>query len=152
MLFKSTIIPFPIYEPKDTSFLHKQPSEPKKEVIKTQYISLKDVLNNPKGKNNQRDRKTLLNIIKFLKKKNISITSTYENWYRVAYAIAYSFTHDIGEKYFLSLCELDGANHNEIQSKNMLLYCYKNSKGNIKFKTIVFLATNKGFKNRGNST
>lgn len=152
LLFKSAIIPFPVDETNiDTSSLFKQPSEPKKEVIKTQYISSKDMLNNPKGKNNQRDRKTLLNIIKFLKKKNISITSSYEDWYRVAYAIANSFTHDIGEKYFLNLCELDGANHYEIQSKNMLLYCYQNSKGNIKFKTIVFLATNKGFKIRGNS-
>ncbi|MBW8049946.1 MAG: hypothetical protein FVQ77_06335 [Cytophagales bacterium] len=153
LLFKTSIIPFPIVEPnEDTSPLFNQPSEPKKKVTKIRYSSSKDVLNNPKGKNNQRDRRTLVNIIKFLKKENISITSTYENWYRVAYAIANSFTHDIGEKYFLSLCELDGVNHDENQSKNMLLYCYQNSNGNIKFKTIVFLATIKGYKIKGNST
>ena len=153
LLFKSAIVPFPIDDTYiDNSFSHKQPSKPQKGAVIKQYIRSKDVLNNPKGKNNQGDRKTLHNIIKFLKKKNISITSTYENWYRVAYAIANSFTHGIGERYFLSLCELDGANHDETQSKNMLLYCYQNSRGKIKFNTITFLARKKGFQIRGNST
>lgn len=153
LLFKSSIIPFPIDEPKEeTTSLFDEPKEPKKKAAKLRYSSSKDVLLNPKGKNDQKDRKTLVNIIKFLKKKNISITNTYDDWYRVAYAIANSFTYDIGEKYFLSLCELDGVNHDEIQSKNMLMYCYQNSKGNIKFNTIVFLATEKGYKIKGNST
>lgn len=153
LLFKSSVIPFPIDQPKEeTTTLFDEPKGPKKKAAKLRYSGSKDVLLNPKGKNDQKDRKTLVNIIKFLKKKNISITSTYEDWYRVAYAIANSFTHDIGEKYFLSLCELDGVNHDEIQSKDMLMYCYQNSKGSIKFNTIVFLATIKGYKIKGNST
>ncbi len=153
LLFKSEIISFPIEKPKaEIVSLFDESKEPKQKAAKLRYSGSKDILLNPKGKNNQKDRKTLINIIKYLKKKNTSITSTYEDWYRVAYAIANSFTHDMGEKYFLSLCELDGANHDEIQSKNMLMYCYENSKGNIKFKTIVFLATEKGFKIKGNST
>lgn len=153
LLFKSSVIPFPIDQPKEeTTTLFDEPKGPKKKAAKLRYSGSKDVLLNPKGKNDQKDRKTLVNIIKFLKKRNISITSTYEDWYRVAYAIANSFTHDIGEEYFLSLCKLDEVNHDEIQSKNMLMYCYQNSKGKIKFKTIVFLATKKGYKIKGNST
>lgn len=143
--FKPEIYPFPV-ELQEPEIEVPTQKKTLKKVIKTHYVSSKDVLNNPKGKNDQRNKKIIARIIKFLKNQDISITSTYDEWYRVAYAIANSFTYDIGEKYFLSLCEIDGVKHDEIQSKNMLLYCYQNSQGNIKFSTITFMAKNKGFK------
>lgn len=150
LVFKTDFIAFSVNDKNDESAstlfeLEKIDTSEKKE-IKKQYISSRDVLSNPKGKNNQKNKKTIIKIINFLKSNSLSITTTYDEWYRVAYAIANSFTHDIGEKFFLSLCELDGAKYDEIQSKNMLLYCYQNSYGNIKFSTITFMAKNKGFK------
>jgi len=111
-------------------------------------ISQKDLLLNPKKKNDPRDRNIIQSIIKYLLKRNLSITNSYEEWYRVAYAIANTFTHDIGEKYYLRLCQLDGSKYDEIGSKNMLGYCYENSRGDINFSTIVFFAKEKGYKNK----
>lgn len=148
LVFKKDIVPFFVEE--TTEELFKIPELPikdesKEEVLKILNTSLKNLLNNPKNKNKPRAKKTIIKIIKYLKRNSLSITSTYDNWYRVAYAIADSFTYDIGQKYFLSLCELDGSKHDEIQSKNMLLYCYQHSQGLIKFRTITFLAKINGF-------
>jgi hypothetical protein len=150
LIFKSSIVPYdvkefvePILTMDDTTSVQ---NKQKKQEVKLSYLSSKDTLNNPKGKNAQRNKKMIVKIIKYLKSSRISITGSYEDWYRVAYAVASSFTHNIGEKYYLSLCELDGIKHDEIQSKNMLLYCYQNNKGIITFNTIVFLAQTKGFK------
>jgi VirE N-terminal domain. len=92
----------------------------------------------PVGKNKQINRTKIQKIIKYLKKRNLSITDTYDKWYRVAYAISSTFTYDLGEKYFLQLCRLDGSKHNEEESKAMLQYCYVNNKGVISFGTIQF--------------
>ncbi|GHU15077.1 hypothetical protein FACS1894163_00620 [Spirochaetia bacterium] len=92
----------------------------------------------PIGRNKSKHREQIAKFIKYLKKKNLSITNTYEKWYRVAYAIANTFTYDIGEKYFLQLCRLDGTRHDEEKSKEMLQYCYVNSKKSISFGTIQF--------------
>jgi len=92
----------------------------------------------PVGRNKQLKRTKIQKIIKFLRKRNLSITNTYEKWYRVAYAISNTFTYDLGEKYYLQLCRLDGAKHNEDESIAMLQYCYINSKRAISFGTIQF--------------
>ncbi len=105
----------------------------------------KDTLFNPKDKNIPENRKAIQAIIKFLSKRGLSITTTYEEWYRVAYAIANSFTYEIGEKYFLSLCRLDGSKHDETNSINMLHYCYENSADRIKFNSIIYFANQKGY-------
>lgn len=110
--------------------------------------SKKDLLFNPKDKNNPRDRIKIQSIIKFLSKRKLSITNSYEKWYRVAFAIADTFTYDIGEKYYLRLCKLDGTGHDEIKSKNILINCYENSTSEIKFSTIIFYAKNKGYKKK----
>jgi hypothetical protein len=104
---------------------------------KSCHFELKEHLN-PKDKNKQLKRTKIQQIIKFLRKRNLSITSTYEKWYHVAYAISSTFTYDLGEKYYLQLCRLDGANHDEEGSKAMLQYCYINSKKSISFGTIQF--------------
>ncbi|MBV9988726.1 MAG: hypothetical protein JO301_13695 [Chitinophagaceae bacterium] len=109
-------------------------------------ISEKLLLNDPKGRNSSADRLTMHSILNFLKRRRISITSTYEEWYRIALAIANSFTYDVGVKYFLDLCRLDLENHDEEGSVSMLQYCYIHRRLNgINFGTIVFFAQQKGF-------
>ncbi|MFI8604226.1 BT4734/BF3469 family protein [Cellulophaga baltica] len=101
------------------------------------------------GLNKSEHRKMISLIIKFLKRKEISITSSFDEWLRVALAIASTFSYDIGEKYFLTLCELDNEKHNELESKNVLKYCYNNRNlklaSSISMGTIVFYAKQKGF-------
>lgn len=129
-------------------------TKPKKSTsaTKEKIISHKNALFNPEGRNKPTDRKTIQSIYKFLSKRKLSITSSYENWYKVALAISTAFTHDIGENYFLKLCRLDGAKHNEIESKNLLISCYENSKGEITFNTIFHLAKELGYKNNKESS
>lgn len=113
--------------------------------IKIKYSSNRDALYNPKDKNKAGDRKTMLTIISYLSRKKISITATYYEWYKVAMAIANSFTYEIGEKYFLKLSSMDYEKFNEINCKNFLLNCYESRNGHIKFTSIIYLANNKGF-------
>jgi hypothetical protein len=76
------------------------------------FFVLKEHLN-PDGRNNQFKRNKIQGFIKYLRRKNLSITNTYEQWYRIAYAISHTFTYNLGEKYYLQLCRLDGAQHNK---------------------------------------
>lgn len=87
-------------------------------------------------------------IIKFLNKKNLSITTSYEEWYRVSLAIANTFTHEIGEKYFLKLSSLDNEKYDESNCKNMLLNSYGLQTGEIKFNTIVYFANKLGYQTK----
>jgi len=109
----------------------------RKNDLNTNYFILKNYMNS-KGKNKTSTRVEIQKITNFLKKRNLSITSTYENWYRVAYAISNTFTYDLGEKYYLRLCRLDGSRHDEELSKSMLQYCYVNSRNAISFGTVLF--------------
>jgi len=84
-------------------------------------------------------------IIKYLSKRNLSITNSYSDWYKVALAIANSFTYDIGEKYFLRLSKLDVNKYDEQKCRTLLKYCYENSKGKFNFGTIVYLAIKVGY-------
>ena len=102
-------------------------------------------LYNPNNKNKPIDRKIIQSIIKFLTKRKLSITYDYEEWYRVAFAISNTFTYEIGEKYFISLCKLDTDKFNETNCKNMLNYAYLNSSGKIKFTSLIYYANQKGY-------
>lgn len=118
----------------------------KKIDMPTLSKSNKSLLSDPFGRNNFNDRKTMQAILKYLRFQKKSITSSYEEWYRVALAIANSFTFDIGSKYFIELCRLDNEGHNEAKSISILEYCYLNRRMNaIKFATIVHYAQEKGF-------
>ncbi|CAI2769084.1 BT4734/BF3469 family protein [Flavobacterium collinsii] len=101
------------------------------------------------GLNKKSDRFIMKKIIEYLIKKNLSITSNYNSWVNVALGISYSFSYDVGEKYFLSLCRLDLQKHNEEKSIILLQNCYNNRKINsneiITFATIIFLAKENGF-------
>lgn len=109
-------------------------------------LPVKSILYNSTGKNEPKDKQTYVKVYKYLSSKGMSITESYDLWFRIAIAIANSFTYDLGEKYFLQLCRLDGEKHDEEKSKNLLLYCYSNNKGIVNFETILFLAKEKGFK------
>jgi hypothetical protein len=112
------------------------------------YTGDRDILYNPKDKNNPVDRNTLQAIIKYLEKRNLSITYSYDEWYKTAMAIANSFTFDIGERYFQRLSSLDKDKYNPVNCLDFLMNCYESRTGAIKFSTIVFLAIEKGYKSK----
>lgn len=101
------------------------------------------------GLNKPEHRKIVKLIIKYLERKNVSITSSFEEWFKVAIAIANAFSYDVGEKYYLRLCELDREKHNEAESIEMLKYCYNNRKldfdSRITLGTLIHYAKSKGF-------
>lgn len=111
-------------------------------------VSSKDLLFNPKGKNKPLDRKLITDITRNLRNKNKSITSSYEEWCKVAMAISNTFTFDIGLNYFLKLCILDEDKYNEIVCTNFLQNCYETRKGSVNFSTIIYLANQKGYKTK----
>lgn len=111
-------------------------------------VNKKDALYSAKRKNTPKNRLTIKSILKFLGKRNLSITNTYEKWYRVAFAIANSFTYDVGEGYFLKLCQQDTEKYNEIECKNLLINCYETTNNEIKFSTIFYFAQEVGYKQK----
>jgi hypothetical protein len=136
---------FASFKVTDTDILVTPETKEKTERVKQIHKSSRDALFNPKDRNDPRHRKTIQAIIKFLEKRRLSITASYEGWYRVALAIANTFTHDVGENYFLKLSSLDKEKYNETNCKNMLLNCYEIQTGEISFKTIRYLAKQKGY-------
>ena len=120
-------------------------TEKKGKTIKVQSLSSKDSLFNPSNRNNQSDRKTVGAIIKFLERKNSSITTSYENWYKVAMSISNSFTYDIGLDYFKRFSSIDKEKYDETNCANFLQNCYESRNGSIKFNSIIHLANEKGY-------
>jgi hypothetical protein len=76
------------------------------------------------------NRRQMKSIIKYLTKRNISITSSWSEWFKVGMGIANTFSYSIGEEYYLKLCRLDGERHSESQSKAKLAECYALSEAN----------------------
>jgi hypothetical protein len=143
MVLKEKIEPFEIENsPVPTTTKIQKTTKP------TNSKNIRDLLNNPKGKNNPLNRKTLTDITKFLTKNSLSVTHLYKEWYTVAFAICNSFTFDIGLKYFIGLSRLDVDKFDENECKNFLINCYENSRGEIGFNSIYYLASKKGFKNK----
>ena len=102
---------------------------------------------NEPGRNKQKDRDTVKSIIKYLEKRKLSITYSYNDWYSVAMAIVTAFNYDVGEKLYLKLCELDGkTRYDKAASISMLRYCYEHSNFEITLGTLVYLAQRKGYK------
>lgn len=112
------------------------------------FTSNKDALHNSLNRNNPYDRRLMSNIIRYLNNKNQTITESYENWCKVAMAIANTFTYDVGRNYFIKLSKRDSNKFNEINCINFLTNCYENRKGEVSFASIVFLANNKGYKTK----
>lgn len=106
---------------------------------------------NIKGKNDRRSRDIIVSIIKYLSKRNLSITSTYDEWLRVGFAIANTFNYDIGLKYFIKLSQLDPDKYNENNCVEKLMECYRTGNGTITIATIIDMACSKGYIHRGSS-
>lgn len=95
---------------------------------------------------NQYDRRLLERIYKYLKVRNLSITSTYDEWVKVAFAVAHTFHSVYGRRKFLELCQLDGAAHNEASSERLIYDAYNTPDKRTDFSTILYLAAQKGFR------
>lgn len=111
-------------------------------------MPLKHLLNRTEGKNLPTDRARMASIITYLTKRGISITATYEKWMRVAFATAEAFTFDVGKRYYLDLCRLDGHAHDERRSIAMLESCYQQGRGEVGFGTILHYAQECGYKKK----
>lgn len=124
------------------------PSAKKANKINPKEIVLHKNANATEGLNKPDDRELMKDIIKFLKKNKHSITSNYSDWLKVAFAISYSFSYDVGEKYFLELAKLDLEKHNHDQSIALLVNCYnrRNSANQtVSISSIIYLAKQKGY-------
>lgn len=95
--------------------------------------------------NSSYNKRLFLRLVKYLQTRKLSITKSYEDWYRVALAISNSFNPDLGNRYFLELSRLD-ENFDEYKCLELLDYCYRHKRdGAISFRTIVFMAKAHGF-------
>ena len=93
----------------------------------------------------QSDIDTVKDIIHYLQDTGRSITYEYENWMRVAYAIAATFTPKMGLTLFQQLSQQDTDKYDEEACRRMLDYCYAHTNGQITLGTIVYLARKSGY-------
>ena len=100
---------------------------------------------NPHNRNKPIDRFRIQSIIKYLSKRNLSITFNYEDWYHIALAIADTFTFDIGWKYFKTLSKMDPLKYNEVIARRMIEYAYDNTNRMVTMGTIIYYAKNKDY-------
>lgn len=88
---------------------------------------------------------TFRKIYHYLNKRGISITNSYEDWVRVAFAISNTFSYSLGYDYFMDLCRLDGSDHDELASIHLINSCYAKGVTKSSFSTILFLCKQKGY-------
>jgi hypothetical protein len=108
-------------------------------------LSWKQVEGKSYLKNKPMDRRMMENIYRYLQRHGLSITSSYENWVKVAYAIANTFHPVYGRAMFMKLCELDGAGHNAHKSEQLIYDAYTAMNNRSDFSTIIYLAGKKGY-------
>lgn len=96
-------------------------------------------------KNNPMDRRLMENIYRYLVRHNSSITGSYEDWVKVAFAIAGTFHPAYGRTMFMKLCRLDGTGHNEEHSERLIYDAYTTMEKRSDFSTIIYLAGKKGY-------
>lgn len=112
----------------------------------------RDLLFNPLGKNNPHHKNTIKRIINFLRREKLSITYLYDDWMRVGFALANSFTFDLAYKYFHELSQMDPWKYNKDECTRMLENCYHYSFSVVTFKTIKFLASQQGYHDKKTDT
>lgn len=95
-------------------------------------------------KDNKQNKNLLLFILKKLRKRNLSITDTWENWVKVAFAIASSVHPEKGRELFLEFCRLDGAKHDEVKSEHLIWDAYCKNQKKCSINSIIYLAGQKG--------
>lgn len=93
----------------------------------------------------QSDINVVNDIIRYLRSTGRSITHEYENWVRVAYAIAATFPPKTGLSLFLQLSQMDVDKYNEEACCSMLDYCYAHNNGQVTLGTIIYLAKKAGY-------
>lgn len=76
----------------------------------------------------QSDIDTIWDIIRYLRSTGRSITREYENWVRVAYAIAATFSPKFGDTFFLLLSQQDADKFDPDACRRLLDYCYAHTK------------------------
>ena len=114
-------------------------------------IISEDMVKNITRETNQLARRKIQSVYKYLYKRNLSITETYERWYKVAQIIANTFSYNIGKEYFLKICRLDiiTNKHDEEKSKELIIRCYLNSlvtvENPLHFDSLLFYAKEKGW-------
>jgi hypothetical protein len=153
LLCKDFIEAFPMQEDEWLlSLIAEEKNTFKKKIIEdvtrtTLYLqSEKILLYKTEGRNKFEHREMAKKIHTFLKKKKLSITENHQNWTRVAFAVANTFTYDVGKNIFLEFCRLDGPFHDEYKSNQLLEYCYRKRRiGEINFASILYLSVQKGF-------
>ena len=99
-----------------------------------------------KGRDQQADIDTVRDIIRYLRSVGRSITHEYENWVRVGYAIAATFSPKTGETFFLLLSQQDADKFDPDACRQLLDYCYEHNNGQISLGTIVYLAQQEGYR------
>ena len=99
-----------------------------------------------KSHDRQSDIATVRDIIRYLRITGRSITNEYENWVRVAYAIAATFTPKRGEPFFLLLSQQDADKFDPDACRKLLDYCYDHNNGQVSIGTIVYLAQKEGYR------
>lgn len=99
-------------------------------------------------KNDSFDKERVKMIYHFLSKRGLSITSSHNDWVRVAFAISNSFNYDFGYNWFIKLAQLDGQDYDEDESIKLILRCYSTGMSHSTFGTIQYLAEDKGWELR----
>ncbi len=132
---KEDVKPFTEYLVADAEKVPAKPGTPNSTKTATSSIP----------KNSPRDKEALKKIIRFLKKGNLSITESYGDWIRVAYAIMNTFEYKTGRKLFLELCRLDKEAHDEEMSEKLIFNCYQQGESRSSFGTIIYFAKMKGY-------
>jgi hypothetical protein len=107
---------------------------------------------NIQQRKNNNNRHVIKSICKYLRKRNLSITSTYFEWYKIGQSLANIFSYTLGKKYYLKLCCLDGQKHDENASIKKLIECYSQRRGvgehKYGLRTIITAAQEKGWHSR----
>ena len=124
----------------------------KRMVIKKEKKDLNEnIVKTIKKDKNEVARRKIKSIYKYLDNRDLSITETYERWYKVGQIIANTFSYKIGKEYFLQFCRLDlkQNKHDEEKSKDLIIKCYYNTLSPVKnplhFESLLFYAREKGW-------
>jgi len=81
----------------------------------------------------------------YLDDNGLSITSTHDDWYKLAFAFAETFSFNVGRNYYLKYCQLDGDKHSEENSKKQWKYAWRNNDHRITFSTFRYMVRKQGF-------
>ena len=104
-----------------------------------------DIINHSAVYENHNHNKALIiYILKKLRKRHLTITETWEDWTKVAFAMASSVHPVSGRKLFLEFCRLDKENHNEELSDRLIQDAYSRTMNRCSIKSIIYLARQKG--------